>query len=204
MTAAGQAIAQDLADRNTRLWSTQANAVTEQEYRQSVLAALAARKQIEQARANLKKAQTTLEVMQVRAQLAGRMREQALQVRARVVVAGNAAEAIAKEAQASDLIVLATHGRGRPPYAARQCRQQGDSEQLCSGAGVPAVLKRPQSVPHSHISRLEWANRPRHAGFLRHESQHFRNGIQSCPSVPHSRHGVCQHLSYPQSSSEKP
>lgn len=66
-----QAVAQDLADRNTRLWTTQPNAITEQEYRQSVLSALAARKQIEQARANLRQAQVILEIMQVRAPAAG-------------------------------------------------------------------------------------------------------------------------------------
>jgi len=46
--------------------------------------------------------------------VAGRLREQGLQVRTRVVVARHAAEAILEEAeaQASNLIALATHGRG--------------------------------------------------------------------------------------------
>ncbi len=71
VATAQQAVAQDLADRNSRLWNLQPMAVTAQEYRQSVLTALASAHQIEQARASLKQVQITLDLLQVRAPVNG-------------------------------------------------------------------------------------------------------------------------------------
>ncbi len=73
--------------------------------------------------------------------LAGRLREQSLQVRSRVVVAGNVAEAIATEAQAGDLIVLATHGRG----GVRRLLLGSVADKVIRSSTVPVLVYRPAS-----------------------------------------------------------
>jgi len=73
--------------------------------------------------------------------VAGRLREQGLQVRTRVVVARHAAEAILEEAeaQASNLIALATHGRG----GLKRLLLGSVADKLIRAAGSPVLVYRP-------------------------------------------------------------
>ena len=73
--------------------------------------------------------------------VAGRLREQGLQVRTRVVVARHAAEAILEEAeaQASNLIALATHGRG----GLKRLLLGSVADKLVRGATSPVLVYRP-------------------------------------------------------------
>jgi len=73
--------------------------------------------------------------------IAGRLREQGVQVRTRVVVARHAAEAIREEAeaQASHLIALATHGRG----GLKRLLLGSVADQLIRTAAAPVLVYRP-------------------------------------------------------------
>ncbi len=73
--------------------------------------------------------------------VAGRLREQGLQVRTRVAVARHAAEAILEEAeaQASNLIALATHGRG----GFKRLLLGSVADKLVRGASSPVLIYRP-------------------------------------------------------------
>ncbi len=73
--------------------------------------------------------------------VAKRIREQGVEVRTRVVVAGNAAEAILQEsvAQASNLIALATHGRG----GIKRVLLGSVADRLVRAATVPVLVFRP-------------------------------------------------------------
>jgi nucleotide-binding universal stress UspA family protein len=83
--------------------------------------------------------------------VAARVREQGVQVRARVVVARHAVEAIREEAaaQGSNLIALATHGRGGlqrlllGSVADKLVRAGAAPVLICRPAGVRAGLPRP-------------------------------------------------------------
>ncbi len=73
--------------------------------------------------------------------IAARLREQSLQVQSRVVVGPNAAVAIAREAQAmsSDLIVLATHGRG----GVRRLMLGSVADKVIRSCSAPVLVYRP-------------------------------------------------------------
>jgi len=73
--------------------------------------------------------------------VAGRVREQGLQVRTRVVVARHASDAILEEAeaQASNLIALATHGRG----GFKRLLLGSVADKLVRGASSPVLVYRP-------------------------------------------------------------
>ena len=73
--------------------------------------------------------------------VAARVREQGVPARARVVVARNVAEAILEEAaaQASDLIALATHGRG----GLTRLLRGSVADQLVRAAASPVLVYRP-------------------------------------------------------------
>jgi nucleotide-binding universal stress UspA family protein len=73
--------------------------------------------------------------------VAARVREQGVQVRTRVVIARHAAEAILKEAavQASNLIALATHGRG----GLRRLLLGSVADKLFRAAASPVLVYRP-------------------------------------------------------------
>lgn len=71
--------------------------------------------------------------------LAARMREQSLQVRSRVAVAENAAEEITKESEASDLMILATHGRG----GVRRFVLGSVADKVIRGSRAPVLVYRP-------------------------------------------------------------
>jgi len=73
--------------------------------------------------------------------LIGRLGAQSLRIQTRVVVAHHPAEAIGKEAQAqsSDLIALATHGRG----GARRMLLGSVADKVIRGTSLPVLVYRP-------------------------------------------------------------
>jgi nucleotide-binding universal stress UspA family protein len=73
--------------------------------------------------------------------VAGRLREQGLTVQTRIVVARHAAEAILAEAeaQASNLIAPATHGRG----GFKRLMLGSVADKLIRGAASPILVYRP-------------------------------------------------------------
>ncbi|HLN30190.1 MAG TPA: universal stress protein [Gemmataceae bacterium] len=71
--------------------------------------------------------------------VAGRIREQGLQVRTRVVVARHAAEAISEVAQASELVAVATHGRG----GLKRLLLGSVADKLIQDATSPVLVYRP-------------------------------------------------------------
>jgi nucleotide-binding universal stress UspA family protein len=76
--------------------------------------------------------------------VAGRLREQGLEVRTRAVVARHAAEAILQEAQAqgTDLIALATHGR----HGLKRLLLGSVADQLLRAAASPVLVYRPTGL----------------------------------------------------------
>ena len=78
--------------------------------------------------------------------VAARLREQGLQVRTRVVVARHVAEAILEEAeaQASNLIALATHGRG----GLKRLLLGSVADKLIRAAASPVLVYRPTGKEH--------------------------------------------------------
>jgi nucleotide-binding universal stress UspA family protein len=78
--------------------------------------------------------------------VAGRLREQGVPVRTRVVVARHAAEAILEEAeaQASNLIALATHGRA----GLKRLLPGSVADKLVRGAASPVLVYRPTGKEH--------------------------------------------------------
>jgi len=76
--------------------------------------------------------------------LIGRLGGQSLRIQARVVVAAHPAEAIGKEAQAqgSNLIALATHGRG----GARRMLLGSVADKVIRGTPIPVLVYRPTAA----------------------------------------------------------
>jgi len=87
--------------------------------------------------------------------IAAGMREESLDVRVRVAVAPHAAEAIAAEAQGSDLIVLATHGRG----GVRRMILGSVADKVIRGSSTPVLVCRAATVRDSTVGSRQTASR---------------------------------------------
>jgi nucleotide-binding universal stress UspA family protein len=90
--------------------------------------------------------------------IAGRLRENGLQVRTKVVVTRNVADAILEEAeaQASNLIALATHGRG----GLKRLLMGNVADSVVRNATSPVLVYRPTAIQSQKTMRQKMVAQP--------------------------------------------